>query len=378
MTFNLQAALVDERFRAVIAPKLLLRQWLTYQLRRTRIAYLPAYRRCSARKPLFRCLLEAGLLALRWRCLPFHYLRYGLYERTYSLPEALTYLPETAFYYRLLSTVNRDVLLLDDKVVCKRILGDAGIPQPRLLLSGDSVEGYDHAGTPIPIDSDAVLADQFTDGQVVVIKPARYSSGGDGVIVLTYERGRLRGSNGAPVSLAEYGRIWGLWLIEEFVRQHDRLAALNRECLNTFRVITIRPPRHSAEARYCILKLGSSTGPVDNAHDGGLYVGVDKHTGLLHGTAFDETFTRHTQHPTSGVTFDGYRIDAIGDVVALAERSAALFPQTTVIGWDIAVTDDGPQVIEGNSSPGLTNVQRTHGGVAPTLGRTLRKARADR
>ena len=74
------------------------------------------------------------------------------------------------------------------------------------------------------------------------------------------------------------------------------------------------------------------------------------------------------------MVFGGYRVGMITEVVALAKRCAALFPQTMLVGWDIAISENGPLVIEGNSSPGLTNVQRTHGGVAHTLGLLLRKS----
>jgi hypothetical protein len=355
----------------MVAPRLMLPHWLRYQVKRTKLAYLPAYRRSNSRKSFGRSCFEAVLLAAWWRCLPFHYLRYGLYEREHSLKDVFGYLPETVFYYRLLSHVNRDVVLLDDKLVCKRVLGDADVPQAALLASGDEQNCLDAKGELVLENG---LDDFLEDRQRVVVKPARYSSGGDGVMVLTHKTGTLYDEHQTGVSLSEYGATWGAWLLEEFVSQHHELAALNERSLNTFRVITTWRQEHGARVEHCILKLGSSTGLVDNAHDGGLYLRVDPDTGELDEMAFDETFTRHPQHPVSGVVFKGYRVSMMREIVALAERSASLFSQITVIGWDIAVAEDGPLVVEGNSSPGLTNVQRTHGGVAHTLGRYLADA----
>ncbi|MBP2322640.1 hypothetical protein JOF56_003025 [Kibdelosporangium banguiense] len=368
MKFNLQVAKFEAQYRRVVAPRLMLPHWFRYQVRRSRIAYLAAFQRSENRKPLPQCIGEAALLGLRWRCLPFHYLRYGLYERGYDLRQLLSYLPETVFYYRLLSKVNRDSVLLDDKLVCKRMLGDAGVPQAKLLLSGDGEQCIDAQGSPF---NPSALGDVVPDGEVVVIKPARYSSGGDGVMVLTYSDGVFHDEAGREVSLQQYGHVWGPWLVERFVRQHANLAELNAQSLNTVRVITIWHPINGAQVEYCILKLGAGTGLVDNAHDGGLYLAVNKESGELSKVAFDESFTRHHIHPASGVRFDGRKIEAIREVVALAERAAGLFPQITLIGWDIAIGEDGPLIIEGNSSSGLTNVQRTHGGVATTLGRFL-------
>lgn len=350
----------------------MLRHWFRYQMTRSKVAYVPAYRRCADRKSLLRSIVEVAALGAYWRCVPFHYLRYGLYERGHGFRDLFTYLPETVFYYRLLAQANTDTVLLDDKLVSKRVLGDAGVPQARLLLSGDDRYCIDAMGTPVPVGA---LEGVLKDGQQLVVKPSRYSSGGDGVLVLRYRHGALRDDDQRAVSLNEYGTVWGSWLAEEFVQQHESLAVLNHHSLNTFRVITTWHPTRGAQVEYCILKLGASAGLVDNAHDGGLYIRVDKETGALSDVAFDESFTRHRHHPLTGMVFASHRIGVIRDVVALAERAAGLFPQTTLIGWDIAVGEDGPLIIEGNSSPGLTNVQRTHGGVAHTLGRYLSTSR---
>jgi hypothetical protein len=369
--FNLKAAEFEERYRRAVAPRLMLGHWLAYQLKRSRIAYVPALRRSGNRKRAWRMAGEMALLVVRWRCLPFHYLRYGLYERDYDLKTVLSYLPETVFYYRVLSRLNRDTVLLDDKVVCKRILGAADVPQAELLLSGEGEHSFDASGNLVTAD---FLASVLTEGERVVIKPARYSSGGDGVMAVIHSAGTLRGQDGHVVALQQYGATWGSWLVERFVRQHPNLAALNDRSLNTLRVITTWHPQRGAQVEYCMLKLGAGKGLVDNAHDGGLYLGVDKDSGKLSEVAFDEAFVRHSKHPLSDVTFADYKIEAIREVVALVEHAAALFPQTILIGWDIAVGETGPLIIEGNSSPGLTNVQRTHGGVAPTLGRLLAHA----
>src|SRR5205823_8874275 len=115
-------------------------------------AYLPAYRRCRERKPVIRSVVEAVLLAARWRCLPFHYLRYGLYDRSFELRNIMDYLPETVLYYRLLPRRNHDTVLLDDKLVCKRILAAANIPQAQLLLSGDHQRCVKHGDTELPAE----------------------------------------------------------------------------------------------------------------------------------------------------------------------------------------------------------------------------------
>jgi D-alanine-D-alanine ligase-like ATP-grasp enzyme len=52
--------------------------------------------------------------------------------------------------------------------------------------------------------------------------------------------------------------------------------------------------------------------------------------------------------------------DEILQVKALAESAALAFPSLKIIGWDICISDRGPLIIEGNSSPGLALIQKPH------------------
>ncbi|HCU97352.1 MAG TPA: hypothetical protein DHU96_33455 [Actinobacteria bacterium] len=105
MNFNLASALADRRFHR-LASRLLLPRWLAYQVRRMRVAYWPAFRRHSPRKPWPMVGWELLVLTARWRCLPFHYFRYRRYDPAVTLSHALDHLPETVLYYRILNAVN--------------------------------------------------------------------------------------------------------------------------------------------------------------------------------------------------------------------------------------------------------------------------------
>jgi hypothetical protein len=65
-------------------------------------------------------------------------------------------------------------------------------------------------------------------------------------------------------------------------------------------------------------------------------------------------------HPVTGVRIAGRRVPAWDEVLALARRAHAAFPDQVAIGWDIAVLPDGPALVEGNKSPDLDIIQRTH------------------
>ncbi|WP_033257660.1 MULTISPECIES: sugar-transfer associated ATP-grasp domain-containing protein [Kitasatospora] len=372
MRFNLRANMLDEFFRAWIGPKVTAPLWVAHQVENTVKTYLPMYRQTADRKPISQIGFELAALTAQWRCLPFHYFRYELYRTGVDLTSAAAYVPDTVFYSRLLPAVNRSALLLDDKIACKRILGDAGVPQPLLLMTGEQGSWFDRAGRPVPADSPAALDTALGGIAEVVIKPARHTSGGAGVLVLDNEGGELLQQDGTPFSLARYGAKWGGWLIEAFVHQHDELAAFNPYSLNTFRVITRLHPLDGPQVLHCLFKSSTTTDAVDNACNGGLYVRVDATTGRVDDTAHTTALTRYSHHPISGLAFADQKISTIRQVIEAAERAAVHFPRTPVIGWDIAVDNDAQAlIVEGNSSPSLMNLQRTHGGLAGTLGRSL-------
>ena len=47
------------------------------------------------------------------------------------------------------------------------------------------------------------------------------------------------------------------------------------------------------------------------------------------------------------------------ETIDLAVRAHRIFPDYVLIGWDIAIVEDGPCVIEGNRGPDVDIHQRT-------------------
>ena len=322
--------------------------WLRYQVRRTRESYLPAWRRCTQRKSFLRVAAEVVAVTFAWRCLPFHYLRYGLYARGVEWQAVMNYLPESVLYYRIIPVTNTDELLLDDKVVFHKLLKAATIRQP-------AVRSMVRRGR---------SAATGTSGGHVVAKAARYASGGKRIHFFDLDD---------PNQSAEMAELYARaaderndWIIEDRVNQHEALGALHPSSVNTLRVMTWFGPTGGARVLFVVAKIGVGGAETDNAHTGGVYVAVDA-DGSVRPPAWDEQHAFHENHPTTGLSFSGRRIPHIEAVFDLALRCAQEFPYCGLVGWDIAVDAEGPLVLEGNSSPGLTLVQRTHGGIASTI-----------
>jgi hypothetical protein len=145
------------------------------------------------------------------------------------------------------------------------------------------------------------------------------------------------------------------FLFEETLVQHPALAAIYPRSVNTVRVLTCSESGESPAAIAAILRLGVGQHAVDNASQGGIFVGVDLATGRLFPQArrlFKHGGDVHAVHPDTGFRFEGAEIPRFPEVLTVAERAAAQLPHD-LVGWDIAVTEAGPVIIEGNALPHL-------------------------
>lgn len=141
-------------------------------------------------------------------------------------------------------------------------------------------------------------------------------------------------------------------IFESVVHQTDQFAAFNASSVNTVRFMTALYPDGSAKVIATFMKIGRDGRCVDNAGGGGnVDVCVDVATGeIRYAIRFDGW--RQVQdidvHPDSGNLLNGVVIENWESVKAEVTRFQQAFPYCKVAGWDIAITDEGPVVIEVN------------------------------
>lgn len=141
-------------------------------------------------------------------------------------------------------------------------------------------------------------------------------------------------------------------IFESVVRQTEQFSAFNASSVNTVRFMTALYPDGSAKVIATFMKIGRAGRCVDNAGGGGnVDVCVDVATGeIRYAIQFDGW--RHVQdidaHPDSGNPLNGVVIDNWESIKAEVIRFQQAFPYCKVAGWDIAITDQGPVVIEVN------------------------------
>lgn len=137
-------------------------------------------------------------------------------------------------------------------------------------------------------------------------------------------------------------------LVEEYVVQHRALMDLSPSGLNTVRIFT---QLHEGKVIFLGARLRITVNsPVDNMAAGNLAAPVDIETGIVSGPGVYSDITKEDMavHPVTGIVIVGFRVPFWDAVINLARNVALLSNGNRSVGWDIAITEEGPELIEGN------------------------------
>ncbi|MDD2231089.1 MAG: sugar-transfer associated ATP-grasp domain-containing protein, partial [Candidatus Cloacimonetes bacterium] len=141
--------------------------------------------------------------------------------------------------------------------------------------------------------------------------------------------------------------IHGQFIIEDKIVQHPDIDAIYSKSVNTIRVITIRSDQ--VRVVRAAMRFGNGKS-VDNVSGGGIAAPVDIKTGLIYDGAISKySSNRLYEHPISCKAIKGFTIPFWDKVLELVCEAAESISEQKSIGWDIAVTSEGPVIVEVNS-----------------------------
>jgi hypothetical protein len=194
--------------------------------------------------------------------------------------------------------------------------------------------------------------------------------GGRGAEKWSYRAGRYRNAAGRSFTAAELTRYLRRksWFEKRIVQyclvNHSALADVNIGALATARILTARDELGGIEVTHAVFRMPQRRGAsVDNIHAGGIAAPVDVATGRL-GRATDlglRTTSRwHDRHPTTGAPIAGRVLPHWPATLDLVRRAHALIGDRVAVGWDVAILEDGPCLVEGNGKPDVDLMQRPH------------------
>jgi hypothetical protein len=321
----------------------------------------PSRKRLSGKSPL-RQFIEQIAVAAKWTVPPLWYYTFEFFddERRAHAGDYLQRVQVKAFIYRWLidRKQRRDPLFpFASKVYFSKICRRHGIRASTVIATvGKRVSFHDPGMTELP------PRDLF-----VKIKVGR---GGRGAEKWTYADGAYRNAAGRSLTRAEFAdhlkrrARFEKRIVEYCLTNHGALADLNLGALATARIVTARNEAGEIEATHAVFRMPQRPGaPVDNIHAGGIAAPVDLATGRL-GRATDlgvkPTSQWHERHPTTDAVILGRSLPHWPAALDLVRRAHALIGDRVVVGWDVAILEDGPCLVEGNGKPDVDLIQRPH------------------
>ena len=196
--------------------------------------------------------------------------------------------------------------------------------------------------------------EKFGNEKKIIYKPTA-SSGGHGVQVMEL----------SPETLEDvYNQISAKpeGVVEGYLIQHPEMKKLSLNSVNTIRVVTINTcqdvpgiEKNKVNFIYAGMRMGQGSSYVDNLHSGGMMAAVDIETGKVVTGGVDHTNVMHDIHPDTKVPIKGFQIPLFDEVKDLIVRASTDIPG--YFGWDIAITETGPVIVEVNTSPGADGLQ---------------------
>ncbi|HHB1557816.1 TPA: sugar-transfer associated ATP-grasp domain-containing protein, partial [Vibrio cholerae] len=200
------------------------------------------------------------------------------------------------------------------------------------------------------------ILDSITSDSIVV-KPVIDSQQGSGVYVIkvnhsTDKRFEISGVSYSSVELINklfFNSICD-YLIEEKINQHSFNLKFHSHSVNTVRVDTLLTKSGEVIINSAYLRIGRNGRNVDNWSGklGGIGVNINIDNGTLGECGIDYSRKIYTHHPDTQICFSGLTIPYWNDIIDIVKKAALELPKLRSLGWDVALTENGPILLEVN------------------------------
>ena len=138
-------------------------------------------------------------------------------------------------------------------------------------------------------------------------------------------------------------------IVEELIVQHPDMVFGNKS-VNTIRVLTACRPDGQARIMKAFLRAGVGDSLVDNTATGGYYYEVDLDKGIVSSGGISKGGDLVFIHPKTDIVMLGLKVPRWEEVVNMCVEAAKRLPRVALVGWDVAVSQEFVQLIEGNNS----------------------------
>lgn len=144
-------------------------------------------------------------------------------------------------------------------------------------------------------------------------------------------------------------------LLEEKIENHRLIKHLNPTSLNTLRIVTVNS-NNTVHVLFAGIRVGAKDALLDNISQGGMSARINISTGVIE-TPFYFKQSANSKGIASTSLYVGYPIPYWDDVINIVNSAALVVPEVRIVAWDIAITDNNIELIEGNESFGSVIMQ---------------------
>ena len=157
-------------------------------------------------------------------------------------------------------------------------------------------------------------------------------------------------------------------VLEEVIQQHHVLDKVNPTSCNTIRVCTVRDANGQVHIVGASLRGGKLGSIVDNFHAGSVQYPIDIESGVIiaGGVTFDGVHNVY-YHPHTNVKMLGLEIPNWDLVVKMVKEAAKIPEKLRYLGWDVAILEEGCELIEANAGQGSNGMQQDGIGKYPFI-----------
>ena len=257
------------------------------------------------------------------------------------------YIPEDFYFMHVDRFYNdrRESAYMDNKCYYPKFFPE--INQPRTVCMRVGKNWFDGNGK--LIDHSEVRR-RINAEPEVVLKQAVLSEGGFGVHFIS-------GENKFEEFRKILRKIPTDVIIQEPIKQHADMAALNASSVNTMRIMTWLDG-NEVKVLLTIVRIGVGGDRVDNNAYGGFFCKVNE-DGSLGSRGYFHGGRQIDRHPEHGYLLSAMKIPNLDKAYELVKRAHPAISHFRIAGWDVAICEDGePTLVEVNFSLcGVNDVQ---------------------
>lgn len=139
-------------------------------------------------------------------------------------------------------------------------------------------------------------------------------------------------------------------MVEECILQNP-VMSFGTKSVNTIKVTTIADSKGNVKIMKAMLRVGVGNAIMDNLAAGGAIYDIDIDGGFISSYGYGKHGEKLVYHPESKNVLLGFEIPNWNEVTKCAVDAHKKLTSIQIIGWDIAITQNGVELIEGNHNP---------------------------